>query len=119
MHIAHKNISELQANMVADSPPATAISGPPTLKYADLFSKGGLDVGLWSSSVGSWRIEGWSGNEVMHILSGRVRLTADDGTVHNLSAGDIFVVTKGWTGIWETVEDMQKIYVILSADLAL
>jgi uncharacterized cupin superfamily protein len=49
---------------------------------------------------------------MMHLLSGRVTLTDEDGTKHELSAGSMFVMLDGWRGEWEVHETVRKVYAI-------
>ena len=88
-------------------------SGNPVTAFCELASTDKLETGVWSCSQGGWTIESFSVNEVMVLLAGRLRLTASDGTVTELSKGDMFFLPKGWSGRWDTLEDMQKAYVIV------
>jgi uncharacterized cupin superfamily protein len=47
------------------------------------------------------------------LLEGRVRLTAQDGSVSEFAAGDAFVVPGGFTGIWENIGRVRKHYAIM------
>ena len=49
--------------------------------------------------------------EYVLMLSGRVLITNDDGTQNEFKAGDIFVMPKGFTGIWDVREPMRKVIV--------
>ncbi len=108
------NIEKLLANMVDDTPPKNVTSGDPTTMYGELLSQDGLDVGVWSCSKGAWEIANYSIDEVMVLLSGKMRLTDSEGNSKELSKGDLFFIPKGWSGSWEVIEDMEKVYVILS-----
>ncbi len=107
------NVEKLLASMEPSGLPKTVLSGDPQMAAADLTDTDKLNAGVWGSKVGSWRIDGWSVNEVMVIQSGRARLTEDDGPVTELGPGDAFFAPKGWKGTWETLEDVQKFYVIV------
>ena len=68
-------------------------------------------AGIWSSSCGKWHA--FSGrNEFCHMLSGRVRLTDQDGNSREFVAGDAFVIGPEFDGTWEVLEDARKYYVI-------
>ena len=41
-----------------------------------------------------------------------VRLTDDQGGRRTYRAGDTFMIDKGFSGVWEVVEDCSKIYAI-------
>ena len=107
------NIKQLLASMEPSGLPKTVLSGDPQMSDAELADTDKLNAGVWSSQVGSWRIDGWSVNEVMVIQSGRALLTEDDGHVTELGPGDAFFAPKGWKGTWETLEPVQKFYVIV------
>ncbi|MCA9984463.1 MAG: DUF861 domain-containing protein [Anaerolineales bacterium] len=106
-------IETMLSQMEPDSVPATVDSGNPVTAFCELASTDELETGVWSCSQGGWTIESFSVNEVMVLLAGRLRLTASDGTVTELSKGDMFFLPKGWSGRWDTLEDMQKAYVIV------
>ena len=106
-------IEDLLAQLTPDSPPKKILSGSPQFAYAELVDTDKLNSGVWSSTRGSWEIASYSVNEVMMILSGRVRLTDAEGAVTELGAGDVYYVAKGWQGHWDVLEDVQKVYVIV------
>ena len=107
------NLTTLLANMIPDTTPATVDSGTPQMLYAELAKSDKLETGVWSATVGGFTIESYSINEIMLMLSGRLRLTDADGNVTELGEGDVFYIPKGWKGRWDTLEDMQKLYVIV------
>ncbi|MEM8863493.1 MAG: cupin domain-containing protein [Chloroflexota bacterium] len=107
------NVAELLGKMEADTPPKNILDGNPETIAAELTDSDKLNAGVWGSSVGKWRIDGYSVNEIMIIQSGRVRLTEDDGPVTELGPGDMFYVPKGWKGTREKLEDVQKVYVMV------
>ena len=47
------------------------------------------------------------------VTAERVRLVDADGTSHLIEKDDLFYLPKGWSGTWEILEDMQKLYVII------
>jgi uncharacterized cupin superfamily protein len=48
---------------------------------------------------------------VCYIVSGRVRVTDNgSGNVYEVKAGDVVVQPKGWTGRWEVLETVRKVY---------
>jgi uncharacterized protein len=72
----------------------------------------GFYTGVWESSPGRWRIS-YTEDELCVILEGRVRLTADDGEVREYEKGASFVIASGFSGVWETIERVRKVYAIL------
>ena len=108
------NVEALLANMVDDELPTNVVAGDPKTKYGELLSQDGLDVGVWSCTVGCWDIKDYEVDEVMVLLSGKMVLTDEEGNAKELSKGDFFFIPKGWNGRWEVIEDMEKVYVIMS-----
>ena len=91
--------------------PAKVTRGDPVHTTWNLEDTEGLYAGIWQSTPGAWRVD-WSEWEYFHILEGHSVLTGNDGSVHDLRAGDALIVRPGFTGVWETVETTLKEYVI-------
>lgn len=72
----------------------------------------GFWAGTWESEVGAWRVA-YDEDELCVLLAGRVRLTSDDGGSRDFGPGEAFVVPRGFTGVWETLEPLRKIYAIV------
>ena len=68
-------------------------------------------AGIWHSSVGAKTVN-YTEEEVCVILEGRVRLTDVNGNAKEFGAGSIFALPAGFTGTWETLEAIKKVYVI-------
>ena len=47
------------------------------------------------------------------ILGGRAVITDDGGARRELGAGDAIILPVGWTGRWDVVEDVRKLYVLI------
>lgn len=107
------NIEKLLANAVEETEPSGALSGDPKTYLGELLSQDGLDVGVWRCTPGVWEYDSYEVNEVMVMLSGRMRLTDSDGNATELTKGDVFYIPRGWAGKWETLETMEKVYVIM------
>lgn len=91
--------------------PDRLIEGAPVFTTWNVEERDGLYCGTWRSTAGKWRIhyDEW---EYCRILEGHSILTGDDGTVHEVRAGDSFILRPGFTGTWEVVETTTKEYVI-------
>jgi len=70
--------------------------------------------GIWECTKGKWSADYASKNEFCHILSGKVVLTDAEGDSSTFSAGDSFVIPAGFSGTWEVLEPVRKLYVILT-----
>ena len=107
------SLDDLLVNMIDDEVPEDDISGNPNMKFAELVSREDLQVGTWSCTPCDWQIDFHEENEVMLVLSGRVRITGKDEEPRELTKGDVFFIPRGWAGRWETIETMEKLYVII------
>lgn len=88
------------------------IAGDPVFTSWDIDSGDGIYAGLWQSTPGAWRVF-WDGEwEYCHIHRGHSVLTHEDGTRHDLRAGDSVVIRPGFRGTWEVIETNLKDYVI-------
>jgi len=70
--------------------------------------------GIWHSEVGKWRIH-YTEEEYCQILEGTSVLTDAAGHAVTVSAGESFIIPRGFDGTWEVVEPTKKIYVIYEA----
>jgi uncharacterized protein len=68
-------------------------------------------AGIWQSEVGKWHIR-YTEEEYCHVLQGLSVITDAQGKAVTVSAGDRFLVPRGFVGTWEVVEPTRKIYVI-------
>lgn len=105
-------IDPTQALPVTSAPaPDRLVHGAPVFTSWDIEDSDGLYAGIWQSTPGAWRVvyDEW---EYCRILSGYSILTAEDGTRHELRAGDSFILRPGFRGIWEVIETTTKDYVI-------
>ena len=103
----------------AESAPVDAAkveSGAPVATVANHYSDAGarFHCGVWASTPGRWRVT-YTEHEFCHLLEGRVRLVAADGTAREFRAGDAWVIPSGWRGTWETLEAARKYYAIYEA----
>lgn len=53
-------------------------------------------------------------DELCHILEGKVRLTDADGHAREFGPGESFVVAKGFSGTWENLTPVRKVFFILA-----
>ncbi|MCG3202780.1 MAG: hypothetical protein NFCOHLIN_02666 [Gammaproteobacteria bacterium] len=68
-------------------------------------------TGVWESTPGKWEVV-YTEEEFCVILSGRIVLTDEEGHAEAFGPGDAFVIPAGFTGTWETVEPVRKLYAI-------
>jgi uncharacterized cupin superfamily protein len=46
------------------------------------------------------------------VLSGHGRLTDSDGKKHHFGPGDLVILPKGWSGRWDVLEDIHKVWFV-------
>lgn len=78
--------------------------------------RSGTVVGVWSCTPGGWPVPSRPNTEVAHILAGKAIITDDDGTQHTIEAGDVIVLPVGWSGRWDVIDEVRKIYTIVDAN---
>ena len=74
---------------------------------------GPVEVGVWACTPGGWAITDRPDTETVQILSGRARLTDAGGRAAELGPGDVLVLPRGWSGRWDVLEPVRKLYVIV------
>jgi len=75
---------------------------------------GGCNSGVWECTPGGWPISSREDTEVCYVLSGRARLTdAVTGETLDIGPGDLVLLPQGWSGRWEIVETLKKVYVLI------
>ena len=72
-------------------------------------------VGVWEAGMGKTVIENFPFTEYVLMISGSVIVTDRDGKSRKFSAGDTFVIPKGWSGDWDVQERMKKQIVRIGA----
>jgi uncharacterized cupin superfamily protein len=65
-------------------------------------------VGVWETGAGKTVIKDFPFTEYVLMISGSVIVTDMGGTSRKFSAGDTFVIQKGWSGDWDVQERMKK-----------
>lgn len=96
-------------------PRAGADSGEPYVSLLEFYADGLTETGIWECTPGGWHIENRPDTEVVHILSGRVRMSDDsDGSTREIVEGDVMVLPRGWSGRWDVLETTRKLYVVVN-----
>jgi len=71
-------------------------------------------TGVWSSGPGKWKIA-YTEEEYCHMLQGTSIITDAQGVATTVTAGQSFVMPRGFVGTWEVVEATTKRFVIYEA----
>jgi uncharacterized cupin superfamily protein len=51
---------------------------------------------------------------VFHVLEGVCFLTNSDGSSRRIASGDTVVLPKGWSGRWDVIETIRKVFVVVA-----
>ncbi|MDC8786803.1 cupin domain-containing protein [Roseateles koreensis] len=93
--------------------PEKLLSGNPKqtlwMQYTDPTKK--FVTGVWHSEVGKWKIQ-YTEEEYCHMLDGISIITDASGCAITVSAGESFVVPRGFVGTWEVITPSKKTFVI-------
>ncbi|WP_159912695.1 cupin domain-containing protein [Pantoea sp. 18069] len=101
------------AQLVPAGRRAGADSGDPQIAIKGLAPDAAGDLGIWECQPGGWPVINRTNTEFTYILSGRAMLTDDStGEVTEIAAGDLVILPPGWTGRWDILEPVRKIYAI-------
>ena len=107
------NVSaELTADLEDWGPREGADAGAPHMSGRIFFEGNGIQVGVWECTPGGWSIDNRPDHETVQILAGRAKLTNADGTSVELTPGDVLTLPQGWSGRWDILETVRKLYVI-------
>lgn len=91
-----------------------AIHGAPSATCQTLFDVGPTAVGVWTCTAGSFPVKERTTTECMHVLEGVFFLTnAHDNTAQRCVAGDTVILPKGWSGYWDIIEPMKKLWCVV------
>ena len=78
-------------------------------------SSGEVCAGVWSSEIGSWRVEfGPTQDEFFFVIAGRVKVTGDNGRMAEIGPGESLVIPAGFKGVFEVIEPVTKHYMIVT-----
>ncbi|MVW79087.1 cupin domain-containing protein [Bordetella sp. 02P26C-1] len=70
-------------------------------------------VGWWEGKVGMLDFPETSADEAVWLVEGKIALTDTEGGRIEFSAGQGYLLPRGFAGRWETISDAKKLYVLL------
>ena len=106
-HYCNSAPEYLQAN----GPRSDAIHGSPQTAGQQLYNVGPTQAGIWTCTPGSFPVTNRQTTECFHVLEGVFFLTNADGSARRCGPGDTVILPKGWSGYWDVVETVKKIWV--------
>jgi uncharacterized protein len=81
-------------------------------QYTDRTDK--FFAGVWRSEPGKWKIS-YTEEEFCEMLEGTSIIESTQGHTLTVSAGESFVIPRGFVGTWEVVERTTKRFVVYEA----
>ena len=102
------------AETISYSPDADKIvGGNPTQTVKNIYDDetGVFSTGIWTGEIGIHKVN-YTEEEFCMLLTGKVKISSDDGSEKIFNTGDSFVIPSGFSGLWETIESASKIYVV-------
>lgn len=109
--VAHA-YAELSTDLEDWGPRVGADVGEPQMSGRIFYEGNGVQIGIWECTPGGWTIENRPDHETVQILAGRARLSDANGASVELTAGDVLTLPKGWSGRWDILETVRKLYFI-------
>ncbi|MFO1105264.1 MAG: cupin domain-containing protein [Amaricoccus sp.] len=106
-------IARTHAATEVDAPPEKVSAGSgKALDWATYSDPArGFHVGHWQAEPGIRAVH-YTETELCHLLEGRVRLSDASGAIE-FGPGESFVISPGFTGTWESIGRVTKLYAIL------
>jgi uncharacterized cupin superfamily protein len=94
-----------------------ADAGDPQISSVAFETPADVKVGVWECQPGGWPVAERPDTETCYILAGRATITdATTGERYEISAGDVIVQPKGWSGRWDVTETIRKFYSIVTTN---
>lgn len=92
---------------------AGADKGDPQLGVQTLAPDAVGNLGVWECQPGGWPVVERPDTEFTYIISGKALLTdSASGEVVEVTGGDLIILPPGWTGRWDVLETVRKVYAI-------
>jgi uncharacterized cupin superfamily protein len=110
---------ELEESLLTP-PSATPLTGDITVRSRVVYTSAGNEIvsGTWESEPGEARWDFTTRGEIIHVLSGRMTVTEDDGEPVEIVPGTTAYFPIGWTGVWNVHEKLRKVFVVYAAPVA-
>lgn len=72
-----------------------------------------MSAGSWWCKDGGWPSPNLRATtEIFYVLDGVGCVTDNDGTRHFFGSGDVVVLPKNWSGRWDVLESIHKVWVV-------
>jgi uncharacterized cupin superfamily protein len=101
------------ADLGPATPKATGLLPGQTESAREIWTQPGVETGFWECTPGTFTARRDGYTELCQFVSGIVIVTGEDGISARFVAGDTLITPAGWTGTWEVIETVRKLYVII------
>ena len=92
---------------------AGADKGDQQIAIQQLAPEASGNLGVWECQPGGWPVVERPDTEFTYIISGKALLTdSGSGEVVEVTGGDLIILPPGWTGRWDVLETVRKVYAI-------
>ncbi|WP_449433569.1 cupin domain-containing protein [Pseudomonas putida] len=92
---------------------AGADQGDPQIALHKLAPEAVGNIGVWECQPGGWPVLERPDTEFTYIISGLALLTDQaSGQVVEVTGGDLIILPPGWSGRWDVLETVRKVYAI-------
>ena len=88
-----------------------ALHEAPAHAATTIYDVGPSKVGFMSCAPGRYSVAPRMTTETFFVTSGLFYLTNQDGSARRCVAGDTVVLPKGWSGQWDVVEQVTKVWI--------
>lgn len=100
-------------NLKPKGPRINADVGQPHDASLPLGGDGNIESGSWWCAAGGWpSLQQRTTTEIFFVIKGQGCLTDLDGMRHYFGPGDTVILPKGWSGRWDVLEDMHKVWFV-------
>jgi len=105
------SVSSMAGKTSSPAPRPTSTWGSPTTTSATMYDIGHMSAGYWTCTPGGFPVTRKESGEAFYVLEGTFFLTNADGSARRCVAGDSVVLPKGWSGHWDVLETVKKVWV--------
>lgn len=110
----HAPLSHFDIPLLTPKGPRTGADvGSPHDSTRKLVQVGQLRAGAWWCAAGGWPSPNLrTTTEIFYVLKGRGCVTDLEGTKMFFGPGDLVILPMGWSGRWDVLEDIHKVWVV-------
>lgn len=106
------NIQQVKYVKLPDWPKDMILEGPASQWQSIVFRGKDLVGVMWKSSKGKLLINGYPYDQMVHITKGSLILHPKGKSSTTYMAGDVFILPKGFEGVWEMPEEYEEFIVV-------